>query len=141
MVNTTSHNYAGFYKADSQSEALQRLCLQKLPLADAEAVPLLESAAHDALAKFMEADFCYTTSTEYGSNYVAFPALMNDAKTVVIADKNCHNSMFSGMYLAQPGHSRLLKFAHNDAEDLERCLQEVDGRYDQVMVAVEGLYR
>lgn len=141
VVNATSHNYAGFYKADPKSEALQRLCLEKLSLADAEAVPLLESAAHHTLAKFLGADFCYTTSTGYGSNYVAFPALMSDAETVVIADKNCHNSMFTGMYLTQPAHGRLLKFAHNDPADLERHLQEVDGRYDQVIVAVEGLYR
>ncbi|KAH8912441.1 PLP-dependent transferase [Coniochaeta sp. PMI_546] len=140
VINATSHNYAGFYKAGAQSEELQRLCLQKLPLADAEALPLLESGAHLALAKFLGTDFCYTTSTGYGSNYAAFPALMSDSKTVVIADKNCHNSMFTGMYLAQPGHGRLLKFAHNDAADLEKHLREVDGRYDQVIVAVEGLY-
>lgn len=141
VVNATSHNYAGFYKADPRSAELQQLCLERLPLADAEAVPLLESAAHSALAGFLGADFCYTTSTGYRSNYVAFPALMSDSKTVVIADKNCHNSMFTGMYLAQPGHSRLLKFAHNDVADLERRLIEVDGRYDRVIVAVEGLYR
>lgn len=141
VINATSHNYAGFYKAEARSEELQKLCLERLPLADAAAVPLLESAAHSALAKFLGADFCYTTSTGYGSNYAAFPALMGDSKTVVIADKNCHNSMFTGMYLAQPGHGRLLKFEHNDAEDLENILKEVDGRYEQVIVAVEGLYR
>jgi 7-keto-8-aminopelargonate synthetase-like enzyme len=141
VVNATSHNYGGFYKTDAKSAELQRLCLEHLPLADADAVPLLASAAHEALASFLGTDFCYTTSTGYGSNYAAFPALLGDSKTVVIADTSCHNSMFTGMYLAQPGQDRLVKFAHNDAADLERKLAEVDGKYDQVIVAVEGLYR
>ncbi|OIW32034.1 hypothetical protein CONLIGDRAFT_641792 [Coniochaeta ligniaria NRRL 30616] len=130
VVNATSHNYAGFYRADPRSEELQRLCLEKLPLADAEAVPLLECGVHNALANFLGAEFCYTTSTGYGSNYVVFPGLMSISKTVVIADKNCHNSMFTGMYLAQPGLGFLRKFAYNDAADLEKHLLDVIGRLE-----------
>jgi len=134
FVNCAAHNYAGLYKMTTESEKLQRMCLEKLPVADSKVLLLLETATQDAVADFFGADFCYTTSTGYGSNYVALPAIV-DVTTLVILDEHCHNSMFTGTYLAPYGS------IHNNMENLESVLVETSGDFRQVIVAIEGLYR
>ncbi|KAJ0299611.1 hypothetical protein COL516b_009118 [Colletotrichum fioriniae] len=137
LVNGASHNYAGFYKATSQAEELQRLCLEALPVSDTQAVPHLRDETHHAIADFFGADFCFTTSTGYGSNYIALPALI-DCSTVVIMDENCHNSMFTGVFLASSPNLR--KFKHNNMEHLELLLSGCIDESVNVIVAIEGLY-
>jgi serine palmitoyltransferase len=138
IVNGSSHNYAGFYKATDESEELQRLCLEKLPFADPKATPLLQAATHTALSRFFGADFCYTCSTGYGANYIALPALV-DSTYLVLLDEEVHNSMLTGTYLAQARCVK--KFAHNDMEQLETILAELGDSFDNVLIAVEGFYR
>jgi serine palmitoyltransferase len=138
IVNGSSHNYAGFYKATDESEELQRLCLEKLPFAGPKATPLLQAATHTALSRFFGADFGYTCSTGYGANYIALPAIV-DRTYLVLLDEEVHNSMLTGTYLAQA--RCIKKFAHNNMEQLETILAELGDSFDNVLVAVEGFYR
>ncbi|KAJ0122921.1 Aminotransferase FUM8 [Diaporthe amygdali] len=139
VVNGASHNYAGFYAPTTESEELQRLCLELLPVSDSDAVPLLRDAVHAAIAGFFDSDFCFTTSTGYGANYVALPALIEPTRTVVVVDRVCHNSIFTGVYLGRC--SAIHKFNHNDMFDLESTLKNLPRNSDQdVIVIVEGLY-
>lgn len=140
VVNGASHNYAGFYSPTTESEELQRLCLELLPVSDSDAVPLLRDAVHAAIAGFFDSDFCFTTSTGYGANYVALPALIDPTRTVVVVDRVCHNSIFTGVYLGRC--SEIHKFNHNDMFGLESTLKNLPRNSDQdVIVIVEGLYR
>lgn len=140
VVNGASHNYAGFYAPTAESEELQRLCLDNLPVSDSEAVPLLRDSVHAAIAGLFSSDFCFTTSTGYGANYVALPALIEPTRTVVLMDRACHNSIFTGVFLGRC--SNVHKFRHNDMNDLESMLHQLprDPNRD-IMVIVEGLYR
>ncbi|KAI8312057.1 Serine palmitoyltransferase 2 [Colletotrichum sp. SAR11_59] len=137
LVNGASHNYAGFYKATAEAERLQRLCLEMLPVSESDAVPFLRDETHQAIAKFLGANFCFTTSTGYGSNYIALPALV-DCATVVIMDENCHNSMFTGVFLGICPNLR--KFKHNNMDHLETLLSGCVDATDNIIVAIEGLY-
>ncbi|KAI8799736.1 aminotransferase class I and II [Cladochytrium replicatum] len=116
-VNGTSHNYAGLYKATPAEEMLHRRALDLLPVSDSSQVGVLRDAVHRAVAEFMGTEFCLTTATGYGSNYVALPAIVQSNRTAVILDALCHNSMFTGVFV---GQSRNV--------------------FDRVVVAIEGLY-
>ncbi|KAK2006283.1 aminotransferase class I and II [Colletotrichum eremochloae] len=137
LINGASHNYAGFYKATAAAEMLQRLCLDIIPVSDSDAVPFLRDETHHTIAKFLGADFCFTTSTGYGSNYIALPALV-DSSTVVIIDENSHNSMFTGVFLA--ACPKVRKFKHNNMDHLETLLKGCVEKPDKIIVAIEGLY-
>lgn len=140
VVNGASHNYAGFYLPTAESEELQRMCLEMLPVSNARAVPLLRDAVHQRMAAFLDVDFCLTTSTGYGANYVALPALIKNTRTVVVMDKACHNSIYTGVFLGKCANVR--KFGHNDMNDLRAVLQSLVGSSAaEVIVIVEGLYR
>ena len=137
VIHAASHNYAGFYRQTSDSEYLQRLCLDRLPITRHDATPALQSALHEKVAMLFEADFCYTTSTGYGSNLLAFPAILDDCWALII-DEKCHSSMLVGAYQSSCG--RIRKIRHNDMEQLENTLQELRPTFDNILVAVEGLY-
>lgn len=99
---------------------------------------LLADAHEIDIASFLHTDFACAVGTGYAANYLALPALVNRL-TLVILDENSHNSMFTGAYLAKAGSIR--KFVHNNCDSLEEVLRQSAGQFDQVVVAIEGLYR
>ncbi|KAK5097692.1 hypothetical protein LTR24_002159 [Lithohypha guttulata] len=136
VIHAASHNYAGLYEQDSTSEELQRLCLDSFPLADSTAASRLNEAFCRRISSLLETDFCCTTGTGYGSNLLAFPAVLGK-EWLVVFDEKCHNSMYVGAYQSDVG--LILKFKHNNMEQLEAILQEYNDKYN-VLVAVEGAY-
>ncbi|KIW32325.1 uncharacterized protein PV07_03879 [Cladophialophora immunda] len=137
VIQAASHNYAGFYNLTKGAEELQRLALEKLPVADSRTVRSLESAMHDGFAKFFSADFCYTTSTGYGSNVLAFSAILNQDWLVMFDDK-CHNSMHVAAHLSHAGLVK--KFPHGNFERMEAILAEYKDKFANILVSIEGFY-
>ncbi|KIY01042.1 uncharacterized protein Z520_03708 [Fonsecaea multimorphosa CBS 102226] len=137
VIQAASHNYAGFYSLTKDAEELQRLALEQLPIADSSAVRSLELAMHDGFAKFFSTDFCYTTSTGYGSNILAFSAILNEDWLVMFDDK-CHNSMHVAAYQSHAGLVK--KFPHGDFERMEVILAEHKDKFANILVSIEGFY-
>ncbi|KAK4941938.1 hypothetical protein LTR10_018268 [Elasticomyces elasticus] len=137
VIQSASHNYAGFLGCSQDGIALHQFLLARLPIVDCPAVSPLESEAREKVAKFWQADFCLFTSTGYGSNLLAFSAVL-DKTWMVILDEKSHNSMFVAAYQSQPGLIR--KFRHNDLNDLKKVLDACMGQYTNTLVAVEGFY-
>lgn len=121
----------------SESEELQRLCLKRLPIADITTVPALYTAMNEAICRQFSVDFCCSSSSGYGSNMLALPAILDDTWLILIDDKS-HSSMYTGAYLAKTG--RVMKFRHNDMIQLEGFLKELGPKYENVLVAIEGFY-
>ena len=138
VIQAASHNYAGFYNLTHDAEELQHLALDSLPVANSSAVPYLEAAMHNELENFFSVDFCYTTSTGYGSNLLAFSAILNKDWLVMFDDK-CHNSMHVAAFLSDAGLVK--KFPHGDFRKMEAVLSENKDKFSNVLVAIEGFYR
>ena len=137
LVNAGSHNYAGFYQKTYDSEELQRLCLERLPFADVKTVPSLERAMTQAVCEHFSSDFCCTSSSGFGSNLLALPAILDDT-WLVLMDEKSHSSMYTGAFLARTGCIK--KFQHNDMKQLKSMLEELGPKYENTLVAVEGFY-
>ncbi|KLU85866.1 serine palmitoyltransferase 2 [Magnaporthiopsis poae ATCC 64411] len=142
-VNGASHNYAGSYLLNEFAEALHKLCLDKLPVTLDSG--MLLDAVHEEIARFWSADFAMTTSTGYGANYLAMPALLamlrDKGRVAVFRDEHCHNSIFTGVYLGMGrlGGVTLGRFAHNNAAMLGKMLDATSP--DTIkLVVIEGLY-
>ncbi|KAF6808801.1 aminotransferase class I and II [Colletotrichum plurivorum] len=141
IVTDASHNDAGFHKAAtavSEIEKLQRLCLELLPVSEADAVPALCDETHKAVAEFLDADFCFMTGSGHGANYIALPALVG-CSTVVIADEGCRGAVGAGVFRGVC--KELRRFRHNDVGHLETLLESCVGGVGDVVVVIEGLYR
>ncbi|MCS7271315.1 MAG: pyridoxal phosphate-dependent aminotransferase family protein, partial [Gemmataceae bacterium] len=72
------------------------------------------------------------------ANMGALPALTT-RHDVIVADQYAHNSIEEGMRLAKARGVRSAKFAHNNPDDLERCLRSLRP-YRRAVVAVDGVY-
>ncbi|KAK7903017.1 hypothetical protein LTR67_002663 [Exophiala xenobiotica] len=138
VIQAASHNYAGFYNLTQDAEDIQHIALRNLPVANSYAVPSLETTMHDRMAQFFSADFCCTTSTGYGSNLLAFSAVLNHEWLVMFDDK-CHNSTHVAAFISHPGLVK--KFPHGNFEKMEAILSEYKDKYANVLVAIEGFYR
>lgn len=137
VILASSHNYVGFYRITEQCEQVHKLALDRLPVASPQLPQAMCEAFHAALATVFQADFCYTTSTGYGSNLLAFQAILRPG-WLCIMDAKSHNSMHVGAYLSDA--NKIFKYRHNDMSHLEKLLDENHGRYEHVLVAVEALF-
>jgi serine palmitoyltransferase len=138
VIQAASHNYAGFYRLSQEAEDLHRTALDGLPVAGKCATPSLEAAMHKELAGFFSADFCYTTSTGYGSNLLAFSAIL-DQDWLVLLDDKCHNSSHIAAFQSNAGSVK--KFPHGEYTRMESILENSKDKFANILVAVEGFYR
>jgi 8-amino-7-oxononanoate synthase len=89
-----------------------------------------------ALADHYSVDDAVVFVSGYGTN-VSVIASLAGAKDLVISDAVIHNSAVVGSVLS--GASRR-SFTHNDLDNLEQILAANRGKYERVVIVVEGLY-
>ncbi len=87
------------------------------------------------LADFMQEDAAITFTTGYQTNLGIIPTIVGKDDTVII-DRQDHACIYDGSRLS---FGRTLKYEHNNMEDLEQKLQNVDDDKG-VLIAVDGVY-
>ncbi len=75
----------------------------------------------DELAKFLRKEAAMTFSTGFQSNLGIISALVGRSDYMIL-DRENHASIYDGTRLS---FGKMLRFRHNDMDDLERCLQQV----------------
>ena len=89
-----------------------------------------------ALARFLGYDDCLLTTTGFQANLCAVTTLASDPEDVVILDRACHASTYDGVKLSA---GTMLRFRHNDLEDLAKQLERTDTARRRI-VCVESIY-
>lgn len=87
------------------------------------------------LAEFFHKDDCIVFSTGFQTNLGTISALVRKGD-VVLTDKLDHASIVDGCQLS---YGRVLRFAHNDIQDLERILSSVKADAGKLIV-VDGIF-
>ncbi|KAJ1444190.1 8-amino-7-oxononanoate synthase [Ochromonadaceae sp. CCMP2298] len=85
------------------------------------------------IADFHNAESALIYSSGYAANIGLISSLATK-ETTLFTDELIHASLIDG---ARLGHSKKVRFAHNDPSDLEQKLKKVDG---QKLVIVESIY-
>jgi len=88
------------------------------------------------LASFLGTESAIVFPSGYGTNASLFGHLFGP-EDLILYDELAHNSIATG---AQLSRAKRRPFAHNDADALDRLLNDVRGNYRRVVVAVEGVY-
>ncbi len=96
----------------------------------------LHRRLEEGVARFFGAEDCLLTTTGFQANQAVLVSLASDPEDVVILDRLCHASTYDGTRLAA---GTLLRFRHNDVEDLERHLERTVGNRRRI-VCVESIY-
>ncbi len=97
-------------------------------------------ASHVALerdiAEFFGRRGAIVFSTGYLANLGVLSALTNRDDVIVI-DGDCHASIYDG---CQMGGAEVIRFRHNDADDLAKRLRRLGDRAANALIVIEGIY-
>jgi 8-amino-7-oxononanoate synthase len=75
-------------------------------------------------------------STGYTANLAMLSTVVG-SEDVILIDADCHASIYDGCRL---GTADIIRFRHNDTNDLEKRLRRLEKRHTNVLIVVEGLY-
>jgi 8-amino-7-oxononanoate synthase len=99
-----------------------------------------ERLVHQALERGLAEHYSSEEALVFVSGYATNVGVIGQlagAKDLVISDAAVHNSAVMGGVLS--GATRR-SFAHNDLDNLDQILTSVRGRFERVLIVVEGLY-
>jgi 8-amino-7-oxononanoate synthase len=97
-------------------------------------------AGHIALEQELSDFFGRNHTIVFSTGYIANLAILSTVVgpgEVILLDADCHASIYDGCRL---GGAEVIRFRHNDADDLEKRLQRLAQRNTNVLIVVEGLY-
>ena len=88
------------------------------------------------LAEYFDRHNAIVFSTGYVANLAMLSTLVGPGEVILI-DADCHASIYDGCRL---GGAEVIRFRHNDADDLAKRLRRLEKRNTNVLVVAEGLY-
>ena len=88
------------------------------------------------LAEYFDRQSAIVFSTGYVANLAMLSTLVGSGE-VILLDADCHASIYDGCRL---GGAEVIRFRHNDADDLAKRLRRLEKRNTTVLVVAEGLY-
>jgi 8-amino-7-oxononanoate synthase len=89
-----------------------------------------------ALAKFLNRKHCIVFTTGYQANLGMMSGLAGPKDTIFL-DADSHSSIYDGCTLSG---AKLVRFRHNDVDDLARRIARSEGEEGGRLVVVEGIY-
>jgi 8-amino-7-oxononanoate synthase len=89
-----------------------------------------------ALARFYRKTHAMVFTTGYQANLGVLSALVGRGDHLIL-DADSHASIYDG---ARLGHAEVIRFRHNDPEDLAKRLRRLDGQPGEKLIVVEGIY-
>ena len=93
-------------------------------------------ALEQELADFFDCRYSIVFSTGYVANLGMIATMVGPGDAVVI-DADCHASIYDGCTLSR---ADIIRFRHNDPDDLDKRLRRLGDRAADTLVIVEGLY-
>ncbi len=93
-------------------------------------------ALEQELAEYFGRQSAIVFSTGYVANLAILSTLVGPGE-VILLDADCHASIYDGCRL---GGAEVIRFRHNEAEDLAKRLRRLEKRNTNVLVVAEGLY-
>ncbi|MBN2702016.1 MAG: serine palmitoyltransferase [Methylohalobius sp. ZOD2] len=97
-------------------------------------------ADHQALEREFADFYGLPHSVVFSTGYLANLALLSTLPgpdDVILLDADCHASIYDGCRMSQ---AEVLRFRHNDADDLDKRLRRLKERTARTLIVVEGIY-
>ena len=99
----------------------------------------LHVALEERIARFV----CKPAAKIFNSAYTAncgFALTISSKQTYWVGDQLNHNSIIRAMRIANVPSAQRGIYAHNDMEELKRCLETVPGEMERVVVIFDGVF-
>jgi 8-amino-7-oxononanoate synthase len=103
---------------------------------DEQAIASSVKAVEEALAKFYKRKHAMVFTTGYQANLGVLSTLVGRGDHLIL-DADSHASIYDG---ARLGHAEVIRFRHNDPEDLYKRLRRMKDVPGERLIVVEGIY-
>ena len=90
----------------------------------------------DTLGKFLGKKHAMVFSTGYLANLGVLSTLLGP-DDYILMDADCHASIYDGVRM---GQAQIIRFRHNDPEDLNKRLSRLSKKKGNKLIVVEGIY-
>ncbi len=138
--NFSSYDYLGLNGHPRIAQAVQEAVARYGTSASASRLVAgerpIQRELEAALADFHGTEACVTFVSGHATNVSTLAALFGP-KDLIVHDALAHNSIIEGAKLSG-AHRR--GFPHNDGHALDALLAEIRGKYERVLIVIEGLY-
>lgn len=142
LLNFNAINYLGLENHPRLIAAAQQAISQWGTLAgsarSAAEVALFE-ALENRIADWLGVDNVIVYTTVTLANHGILPLLMRQGSLLVV-DREAHNSVQRAAVEAKGGGAKLLQFDHDDFRQLDAHLRTHRGQYDHALIALDGVY-
>ncbi|MDA8159918.1 MAG: 8-amino-7-oxononanoate synthase [Desulfobacteraceae bacterium] len=140
LVNFSSNDYLGLARHPALIEGAARYLRRygvgatasRLVCGNLDCLPELEAR----LARLKGAEAALILNSGYQANVALIPALVN-RRSLVLADRLCHNSLIQGIILSR---AKLVRFRHNDLAHLEELLTRHGQESERMLVVSESVF-
>ena len=142
MLNLASNDYLGIGTDQKLRDEFWETCPKELRVMGASSSRLLTgnypifARLETDLAARMKHEASLVFNSGYHANIGILPAI-SDSRTLILADKLVHASLIDGMRLSA---ARVIRFRHNDYDQLERLVGENKTSYHRIIIVVESVY-
>lgn len=144
LANLASNDYLGLGQDGALRDEFMQILLKTPEYFSSSGSPLL-TGAHESWREAVKAmedlypGYCALPfNSGYDANSGVIRALASIPGTLVVADKLSHASIIDGMTAG--GKFKIMRFAHNDAQSLERIIEGHGDDYDQILVVTESVF-
>jgi 8-amino-7-oxononanoate synthase len=91
------------------------------------------------LAKFLGYEAVLLFSTGYQTSLGVLASLANKGDYIII-DKEDHASIVNGALLAKGGYAEIVRYKHNDMDDLERVISRLPNNNYSKLIVTDGVF-
>jgi len=139
VLNFCSNNYLGFANHPRLKEAATR-AIEKYGVGPAAVRSIagtldLHLELEERLARFKGTEAAISFQSGFNANLATIPALIGK-EDVIFSDELNHASIIDGCRLSG---GRIIRYAHNDPEDLERQISQTTG-YRRAIIVTDGVF-
>jgi glycine C-acetyltransferase len=141
VLNMCSNNYLGFANhpklKEKAKEAIDRLGVGPAAVRTIAGTMNIHLELEEKLAKFKKAEAVISFQSGFNANLATIPALVGRGD-VIYSDELNHASIIDGCRLSR---AEIVRYAHADAEDLERKIIESDWKkYRRKLIVTDGVF-
>jgi len=140
VLNLCSNNYLGFANhpelRKKAKEAIDRFGVGPAAVRTIAGTMSLHNELERKLAEFKGAEATISFQSGFNANLATIPALVGRGDAI-FSDELNHASIIDGSRLSR---ATIIRYNHNDPEDLEKKLKEEGPKYRRKLVVTDGVF-
>ncbi len=140
VLNLCSNNYLGFANHPSlrerAKEAIEKFGVGPAAVRTIAGTMTLHHELEKKLAEFKGAEATISFQSGFNANLATIPALVG-RKDAIFSDELNHASIIDGSRLSR---ATIIRYNHNDPEDLEKKLKEEGSKFRRKLVVTDGVF-